>query len=338
MPSSGWQLPRDLRPPKLRDNGDKGIKRTFVVDAAQEGVRLDAVLTGHLPALSRSRIQALIESGRITVDGARSRPAARVHRGLRIEVELAEPAAQTLAPESIPLNVLYEDEAVMVINKPAGLAVHPGAGRSAGTLANALLARAPHVAGVGDALRPGIVHRLDKDTSGLLVVAKTAEALASLQEQIASRRAGRHYLALVHGQVPQEEGTIAASIGRHPRHRTKMAVTSTGREAVTRYRVVRRFPRFTLVEAQLVTGRTHQIRVHFAHLGHPVAGDPLYGRRRDELQVGRQALHAWRLRFRHPTRGEEMAFEAPLPADFAAALTRARGEGLPPAKRKRRSG
>lgn len=297
---------------------------TYFVDAAHDGSRLDAFVVTHLPSLSRSRIKVLIESGHVTLDGHPCKPAAKVRRGQRVEVEIPPPPPTEVIPEPLSLDVVYEDRELLVINKPPGLTVHPGSGRPSGTLVNAVLARIPELAGVGSALRPGIVHRLDKDTSGLLVVAKTPEALLALQRQVASRSVSRSYLALVHGAVPVQEGTISAPIGRHPRHRTRMTVHPRGREAITRYRVIERFPRHTLVEVQLVTGRTHQIRVHLAHIGHPVAGDPVYAGRRDDLQIGRQALHAYRLRFRHPTRGEEVAFEAPLPEDFLAALARAR--------------
>ncbi len=306
------------------------------MDAAHAGSRLDAFLTGHLHAQSRSRIKVLVEAGHVTVDGAPAKPALRVRRGQRIEVVVPPPPPVGVTPEAIPLDVVYEDAHLLVVNKPPRLTVHPGAGRSSGTLANAIVARVPHLAGVGGAQRPGIVHRLDKDTSGLLVVAKTSQAYQSLQSQVAARAAGRTYLALVCGVVPDDEGIVSAPIGRHPRHRTKMAVVPRGRTAITRYRVLERFARHTLIEAELVTGRTHQIRVHFAHLGHPVAGDPVYGARPDELGVGRQALHAFRLRFAHPVSGAEMTFEAPLPLDLAAAVQRARAQGATPSRRKGR--
>ena len=302
---------------------------TYFVDEAHSGGRLDAFLTRHLPSLSRSRIKTLIEAGHATLDGAAARPSSRVRRGQRVEIDIPPPLRRELVPEAIPLDLVFEDDQLMVINKPPGLAVHPGAGRMAGTLANAILARVPRLAGVGDAGRPGIVHRLDKDTSGLLVVAKTVQAHEALAAQVASRTVTRRYQALVHGEIPQAEGTITAPIGRHPRHRTKMAVVPGGREATTRYRVIERFAKFTLIEAGLITGRTHQIRVHLAHLGHPVVGDPLYGGRRETLGLSRQALHAWRLSFTHPVTGRVMSFEAPLPEDIGQVLAglRAGAEG-----------
>jgi 23S rRNA pseudouridine1911/1915/1917 synthase len=303
----------------------------YFVDAISQGRRLDAFLVAHLPAHSRSRIKALIESGHITVDSAPAKPALHVRRGQRIEVTIPPPPPAEIVPEALPLDVIFEDDQLLVINKPPGLVVHPGAGRPGGTLANAVLARIPQMAGVGSAMRPGIVHRLDKDTSGLLMVAKTPRAYRVLQSKVAARTVSRTYLALVDGVLPRDEGTIDAPIGRHPRHRTRMAVVPRGRGAVTRYRVRERFARHTLVEVQLVTGRTHQIRVHFAHLGYPVAGDPVYGRA-DDLAIGRQALHAFRLRFAHPTSGRELVFAAPLPADLSEGIERARAERLPPSR------
>jgi 23S rRNA pseudouridine1911/1915/1917 synthase len=260
----------------------------------------------------------------------------RVRSGARVEVRVPAPVPSTLRPEAAALDVLYEDEDLLVVNKPPGLAVHPGAGRPGGTLANALIARLPDLASLGEGLRPGIVHRLDKDTSGLLVVARSPRALASLREQIASRTAARTYLALIRGRPPHRAGTIDAPISRHPRHRTKMAVVPRGRPAVTKYRVVESFARYSLVEASLVTGRTHQIRVHFAHLGHPVAGDRVYAPGRDELGIGRQALHAWRLQIRHPGTGARLTFEAGPPPDFTGAVAQARAQGSPPHRRSTR--
>ena len=308
----------------------------YFVDAAHEDARLDTFLTAHLRAHSRSRIKAFIETGYVTVDGHRAKPALRLRRGQRVEVVVPPPPPAAVTPEDISLPVVFEDDHLLVINKPPDLTVHPGAGRPSGTLVNAVLARVPGLAGVGSRLRPGIVHRLDKDTTGLLVVAKTPAAYASLQPQVARRTMRRTYLVLVHGVLPHDENTIDAPIGRHPRHRTRMAVVPRGRAATTRYRVLERLARYTLAEVQLVTGRTHQIRVHFAHIGHPVAGDPVYGGRADEFGIGRQALHAYRLQFVHPVSGEELTFEAPPPADFTMALERARAQGAAQDRRKGR--
>lgn len=305
----------------------------YFVDTLHQGRRLDAFLVSHLPAHSRSHLKGLIESGLITVDGVPAKPSLHVRRGQRIEITIPPPPRAEIIPEALPLDVIFEDEQVLVVNKPPGLVVHPGAGRAGGTLANAVLARVPQMAGVGSTLRPGIVHRLDKDTSGLLMVAKTPRAYRALQSQVAGRTVSRTYIALVDGVLGRDEGTIDAPIGRHPHHRTRMAVVPRGRPAVTRYRVRERFAHHTLVEVQLVTGRTHQIRVHFAHLGYPVAGDPVYGRA-DDLGIGRQALHAFRLKFTHPTSDRTLEFEAPLPADLSAGITRARAKGLSASQRK----
>jgi 23S rRNA pseudouridine1911/1915/1917 synthase len=305
-------------------------RRRLAVDAAHDGARLDVFLSARLPALSRSRLHNLIAAGAVRVGGETRKPASRVHRGQEVTVEIpVVPPAEVIA-EPISLDVRYEDRDLLVVNKPAGLPVHPGPGHAGGTLVNALLARVPGLAGVGGALRPGIVHRLDKDTSGLLVVAKTEAALRALQAAIKAREVRREYLALVHGRVAVAEGTIEAPIARHPRHRRRMAVVARGREAVTRYRVRDRFGAATLVEASLQTGRTHQIRVHFAHLGHPVVGDPVYGRRGERWGMRRQALHAFRLTFTHPGTGALIAVEAPLPQDMANALDAVRAAPLRP--------
>lgn len=249
-----------------------------------------------------------------------ARSADRLRAGDRIVVEVPPPQAVGLAPERIPLDVVYEDAELLVINKPAGLTVHPGAGRPTGTLVHAILAHCPTLPGIGGERRPGIVHRLDKDTSGLLVVAKTERALRHLQAQIQSRGARRDYSALVHGRMTKLEGRIDAAVGRDPRHRTRMAVVASGRRAVTHYRVAEAFDAATALDVRLETGRTHQIRVHCAHIGHPVVGDPVYGRRPNPWGLARQALHAHRLAFVHPVSGLSLSFTAPLPADMATAL------------------
>ncbi len=246
----------------------------------------------------------------------------RLRAGQRVQV-LGPPAdALAVNPEPISLDVRYEDGDLLVVNKPAGLTVHPAPGHPRGTLVNAVLAHVPDLAS-GGALRPGIVHRLDKDTSGLLVVAKRDEAYRKLTAQLRARTVIREYLAIVRGAVANDAGVIDAPIGRHPAQRTRMAVVPRGRPAVTRYRVRERLAGATLLECRLETGRTHQIRVHLQHLGHPVLGDPVYGRTRVP-EMKRQALHAARLEFLHPRTGEHLAFAAPLPDDFAALLERLR--------------
>ncbi len=294
-----------------------------VVDIPAEllGMRLDAALARMFPEHSRSRLQAWLKDGCIRIDGA---PADAKHKVLGGEtVEFAAPPAPTFShdAEDIALPVVFEDAQLIVIDKPAGLVVHPGNGNATGTLMNALLHHAPALAAIP---RAGIVHRLDKETSGLLVVAKTLAAQTDLVRQLQARSVKRHYLALALGRV-ERNGTVDAPIGRHPANRTKMAVAkSGGKEARTHYHVLERFAKATLLECRLETGRTHQIRVHLAAIGHPLAGDPAYGKnkcgdaRLDAFH--RQALHAWRLALVHPASGVEMAWEAPPPADFAALL------------------
>ncbi len=290
-----------------------------------------------MEGLSRARVQALIDAGAVAV----RRPAAKVlapsavrsslrlRKGDVVEVEVLPPEPSALSPEAAPLEIVFEDPHLLVVNKPAGLTVHPGAGRRSGTLVHALLHHCPGLPGVGEEHRPGIVHRLDKDTSGLIVVAKSEEALAGLAAQIRSRRAHREYIALVHGRVARDRGAVEAPIGRDPRRRTRMAIVASGRRAVTHYRVVERFPGASMLELKLETGRTHQIRVHCAHMGHPIIGDPVYGRRAEAWGMSRQALHASRLSFTHPIHGTRLSLSAPLPADIAAvlsSLTRTKGD------------
>ena len=289
------------------------------------GMRLDAALARLFPEHSRSRLQTWLKDGLIRVDGASGDARRKVHGGERIDFDVAAavPPSLTLAEQAqdIALRVVYEDGEILVIDKPAGLVVHPGNGQPSGTLMNALLHHAPELALVP---RAGIVHRLDKDTSGLLVVARTLTAQTDLVRQLQARTVKRHYLALALGRV-ERDGTVDAPLGRHPVQRTKMAVVRQGgREARTHYLVRERFPRATLLECRLETGRTHQIRVHLAAIGHPLAGDPAYGKTKSgdaRLDAfGRQALHAWRLALVHPAGAVEMTWESPLPADFAALL------------------
>lgn len=292
----------------------------MTVEPSEAGQRLDRWLAGRLPELSRARLRALIDAGRVTVGGVARKPAYRVRAGERVEVEVPPPEPQELAPEALPLEIVHEDDAVLVVNKPAGMVVHPGAGQATGTLAAAVLAHAPAIAAVGGQRRPGIVHRLDKGTSGLLVVAKTRAAYDSLTDQLAARTVSRRYLAVVHGEILRAEGVIDAPIGRHPRDRVRMAVlpAGQGKRAVTRYRVLERFPRaeFTYLEARLETGRTHQIRVHLAGLGHPVAGDDTYRPRSVgclDFPFEGIALHAAELGFIHPATGQRVSFSVSLP-------------------------
>ncbi len=308
---------------------ETGTQLTITVDPRRAGQRLDRYLAEELAGLSRSQVKRLVLEGRVKVEGRPARPSAQVRPGERVQVELPPPAPPPRpVPEPIPLRVVYEDQDVAVVDKPAGIAVHPGAGLSRGTLVNALLAAVGTLSTV-DPLRPGIVHRLDKDTSGLLVVAKTDQAHAVLADQIRRRQVERWYLALVRGAPPWDERRVEAPIARHPVHRQRMAVRPGGREAITDFTVRERLGGYALVEAKLHTGRTHQIRVHAKYMGHPVAGDPVYGRR-GELGLARQFLHAWRLAFLHPRSGARLEFRSPLPEDLQEvldALRRTHGGG-----------
>jgi 23S rRNA pseudouridine1911/1915/1917 synthase len=286
--------------------------------------------------LSRAYVQRLITEGRLTLDGRPVRARDAVIPGASLELVVPDPVPADAQPEPMPLDVVYQDADVLIVNKPAGLVTHPAPGHSGGTLVNALLALDQDDGGglgtIAGVQRPGIVHRLDRDTSGLLMVARNDAAQASLQAQLKARRVHKRYLALVHGAVAAQLGRIEAPIGRDPRHRTRMAVVASGREAITGYRVRERFPGWTLLELELVTGRTHQIRVHLASIGHPVAGDPVYATgvgRRGPDGLDRLFLHAWRLELVSPSRGDLIRAEAPLPTELEAVLTRLRAAGGP---------
>jgi len=292
------------------------------VGAECAGMRLDQALARMLPQHSRSRLQAWVRAGKVRVDERAAAPRMRVWGGEGILVmPEPEPAQAARRPEPIALEVIYEDDVLLVLDKPAGLVVHPGAGNPSGTLLNALLYHAPQLAGLP---RAGIVHRLDKDTSGLLVVARTLEAQTDLVRQLQARTVKRRYLAVVLG-APAPRGVVDAALGRHPTHRTRMAVVAGGRTARTHYRVLERFADASLVECALETGRTHQIRVHMASIGHPLLGDPVYGPRRSRGEgFSRQALHAWRLALRHPASGRLMQWECAPPADLRELIERLR--------------
>ncbi len=302
-----------------------------IAEAARQ--RLDAFLRARLGQVSRGAVQRLIESGHVRVNGEVSKPAAMPRAGDVIEVQWPEARPAEAQPQEIPLEILFEDEHLLVLNKAAGLVVHPAAGHDDGTLVNALLHHcAGRLSGIGGVARPGIVHRLDKDTTGCLVVAKDDVTHVALAAQFAGRDTTKTYQALVCGHVARDAGRIAAAIARHPSHRKRMAVSDGGRESLTEYRVLARLRGSTQVEVALHTGRTHQIRVHFQHLGHPVVGDEVYGERpsarlteQTGYQPPRQLLHAWRLAFDHPHSGQRVTFEAPLPADFREALARLGG-------------
>lgn len=292
----------------------------IVVPKENARMRVDLFLVKSLPQFSRSRIQQLIRAGFVRVGGLPTRPHQSVRSGE--EIEVTEPPLEKIqtAPEAIPLSILYEDEDLIVINKTAGMTVHPGAGQREHTLVNALLHYCSTLSGIAGKERPGIVHRLDKETSGCLVVAKNDVAHWTLSKQFAARTVEKIYLALVAGKMRKETGVIENKIGRHPVHRQRMSVTSPrGRAAKTEYRVVRSSEQASLVECKLHSGRTHQIRVHLHHLGNPVLGDKVYGARFAE-GFPRQMLHAWKLGFHHPRTGDWKTFEAPLPDDFDRAL------------------
>ncbi len=295
------------------------------------GLRLDQALVRLFPDFSRSRLQRWVREGCILLEGVPATPKMKVWSGERVTLQIPDDAdSEEIVAEAIDIEAVYEDAAVLVINKPPGLVVHPGNGNRSGTLQNALLHRDPRLAAVP---RCGIVHRLDKDTSGLMVVARTLQAHAELVRQLQARSVHRHYWALVQGHV-KSDGTVDAPIGRHPTQRTRMAVVSGGRPAITHYTIVERLPCHTLVECRLETGRTHQIRVHMQHLGFSLAGDPVYGGRPARLdarssealqQFGRQALHAFRLGLMHPVSAAPMLWEIPMAPDMAALLAVLRG-------------
>ncbi len=303
------------------------------------GARLDTWLAARLPELSRSRIAALLEAGRVTVNGQAARKSRRTEIGDVVEVTVPPPEPATVAAEALPLAIVYQDADVVVLDKPAGLVVHPAPGHRSGTLVNALLHHIDDLSGIGGVLRPGIVHRLDRDTSGLMLVAKNDQAHRALADALKRREIRRIYFAAAWGHLAQDALVVDAPIARSPTHRQRMAVVGGGRRAVTRFRRVERWVAADLVRAELETGRTHQIRVHLAHIGHPVVGDPVYGAagarrmsgssaapwaRRFEAMVPRQFLHAAELAFTHPRTGELLRFRSPFPPDLAPAAAWAR--------------
>jgi len=288
----------------------------FTVD--RPGQRLDQFLSVNLKGYSRSRVSNLIHSGRVLVEQRDGKSSTKLKSGEVVTVLPSVRQESSLQPQSIDLNIIHEDSDMLVINKQAGIPVHPGPGHQDGTVANALIEIYPNVKNVGSVDRPGIVHRLDMDTSGLMVVAKTQEAHLNIARQFENRTVEKTYLALVTGNLEREEAVIEAAIGRSPGDRQRMSVLENGREAITRYKVIRRYENFDLLEIRLLTGRTHQIRVHMASLGHPVAGDKIYGREIDHLD--RQFLHSAILQFSHPATGKTVQYEASLPGDIAQFL------------------
>ncbi len=310
----------------------------FKVSSEHAGVRLDTFLASQIDGWSRARLQHLIDTDDVLVNGKSSKPSYKLREHDEIEVELITPQTESFSPENIPLDIVFEDETLVVVNKPAGLVVHPAAGSPSGTLANALAYHFQQLPDGGTGVRPGIVHRLDRDTSGLLVVAKTETALENLSDQFRDRTVFKSYVALVHGRVISNTGRIDQPLARDPGNRTRMAVVRGGRNALTLYRVRRSFQRFTLLDVELKTGRTHQIRVHLAWLKHPVVGDETYGAGRDNTiqdarlrarirNLNRHFLHAEKLGFTHPETREFVKFESPLPAELSEVLLAADERG-----------
>jgi 23S rRNA pseudouridine1911/1915/1917 synthase len=288
-----------------------------------DGERLDRFLVESLPEFSRARLQALIKDGLVQVNGAPARKTGQLlGQGARVDVRIPPTAPSKLTGEDIPLEIVFENDDLMVINKPAGMVVHPAAGHDSGTLVHAVLGYDPDMEGIGGEERPGVVHRLDKDTSGLILIAKNDRAHRLLQDQFRLRQVEKTYLALVDGRPPTPTGRVEASIGRDPGRRRQMAVLSTGkgREAISEYATIESFPNHTLLEFHPLTGRTHQIRLHCAFLGCPIVGDEIYGRKKPSIELGRHFLHAWRLKITLPDEREPRQFEASLPAELEDAL------------------
>lgn len=296
-----------------------------VFTARENYARADVFLSENLTGYTRSSVKKLFKNGGVKIDGMVAKPSQSVLSGARIEAVLPDAVSCELQPEDISIDIIYEDNDVAVINKPQGMTVHPGNGNWEGTLVNALLFKLKSLSGINGVIRPGIVHRIDKDTSGLLVVAKNDAAHLSLAGQIEKKTCKRTYIALLEGNLKAENGTVTTYIGRDPKDRVKMAVVppDNGKLAITDYTVLKRYAEgFTLCRFDLRTGRTHQIRVHSKHLGHPVVGDPVYGVKKQKFKLNGQLLHAWRLQFTHPATGEEMCFEAPLPDYFTQILNK----------------
>lgn len=304
---------------------------TFNIGSDDAGNRLDAYLASQIDGWSRARLQRLIENEDVLVNGKAAKPSYKLREHDEVEVELIAPATDVFVPENIPIEIVYEDDTLVVVNKPAGLVVHPAASMPSGTLANALAYHFQNLPGGGTGVRPGLVHRLDRDTSGLLVVAKTDSALENLSDQFRDRTVYKSYIALVHGRMEANSGKIDQPLARDPSNRTRMAVVRGGRNSLTLYRVRHGYDRFTLLDVELKTGRTHQIRVHLAWLKHPVVGDETYGGGRDNTiqdarlrarvrSLNRQFLHAEKLAFTHPKTGELVKFESPMPDELAELL------------------
>lgn len=302
-----------------------GEKIDFI--AEKSGERIDVFLARKYPEMSRSHLQKLITAEEVLINGKSRKANYKLSEGELVSLCLPEPEVINISPENIPLDILYEDSDIIVINKPRGMVVHPAAGVTTGTLVNALLAHCDDLSGINGVIRPGIVHRLDKDTSGVMVAAKNDAAHINLSEQIKNKTAKRVYWAIVFGNIKESSGTINGDIGRNPNDRQKMAiVTANGKPATTKFKVLERFGQYTLIECRLLTGRTHQIRVHMTSIGHPLVGDPKYGRGKSPFKIQGQALHSLNLTLVHPKTGKEMIFEAPLPEDMKKILSAMRSK------------
>lgn len=298
------------------------LLKNIIAEIGIEKIRLDRYLAKQEIELSRTMIQKLLEDEKVMVNGKREKASYKVQQGDNIQIEIEEPKEVKIEAQEIPFEVIYEDDAILVVNKPKGLVVHPGTGNWEGTLVNAIMAHCKdNLSGIGGELRPGIVHRLDKDTSGLLIIAKKDKAHIAMSEQIKNREVKKTYIALVRGTIAENEATIHMPIGRSNKDRKKMAVTKNGKEAITHFKVLNRYTTskasYTLLELKIDTGRTHQIRVHMAQIGHPVIGDMVYSNGRNEFGIEGQCLHAKKLEFKHPITGKEMQLEAELPEYFA---------------------
>lgn len=300
--------------------------KKYTIEEENVGKRLDLFVSENEVDMSRSFVQGIIEKQQVKVNGQIKKSNYKLRIGDQVQVELAEPVELQVEAENIPLDIIYEDSDVIVINKPQDMVVHPAPGNYTGTLVNGLLHHCKDLSGINGVIRPGIVHRIDKDTSGILVVAKNDKSHNSLAMQLKDHSMKRTYYAIVEGIVKEEEGTVRTNIGRHPVERIKMAVVKDGKEAITNYKVLERFKSNTLVECRLETGRTHQIRVHMAHLHHPLIGDQVYGYKKQKFKLQGQALHAKNLGFIHPTTGEYMEFDSQLPEYFQDILDKLRKE------------
>ena len=309
-------------------NTEQKITEQKIIQVTAEfaGIRIDKALSEMVPELSRSQIQHMVEDGLITVDQTSKKANYRLAEGDSIEIRYQEPKEVEILPEDIPLDILYEDDDVLIVNKPKGMVVHPAAGHSSGTLVNAILYHChDSLSGINGEIRPGIVHRIDRDTTGSLVVCKNDAAHGDIAEQIREHSVKRVYKGIVHGVVKEDEGTVHKTIGRHPKDRKKMAAgVAGGRDAITHYKVLERFREYTYMEFQLETGRTHQIRVHMASIGHPLLGDEVYGPAKSRFHLQGQTLHAETIGFVHPSTHEYMEFHAPLPAYFSELLEKLR--------------